>query len=222
MDLSDRALNVLATLELDLGKKPIVFITHSLGGLIVKKVLQLASGPGTGPKRKAIAEETKGICFIATPHNGSSLANAARILPTLYRPSKATLSLIAHDSSLRDLNDWYRDFATSLAIKTLAFAETSAYWSLIWLKGKVVDQDSANPGLPGERAIPVDGHHLTVHVPTSRQRPLYRQVVAFLEECVANPPSPRLPMRRAAGQSANPTTCPSSASAPSSRAAMAS
>src|SRR4051794_31740379 len=49
MSLPDRAANLLAWLETEqLPEKPLVFVTHSLGGLVVKQLLRMAADrPGT-------------------------------------------------------------------------------------------------------------------------------------------------------------------------------
>src|SRR5690606_35743442 len=71
MPLFDRAKNALALLDTDgIGQRPVVFITHSMGGLLVKQMIQ--NGLTLGDRRwKAITDQTKGICFIATPHTGA-------------------------------------------------------------------------------------------------------------------------------------------------------
>jgi hypothetical protein len=51
---------------------PIYFIAHSLGGLVVEQALLLSIGPDES--LQAVAEQTKGIAFMGTPHEGSHLA----------------------------------------------------------------------------------------------------------------------------------------------------
>jgi pimeloyl-ACP methyl ester carboxylesterase len=58
-------------------ERPIVFVTHSLGGIIVKEALRIAEhNDQYGP----ILQMTRGIIFLATPHCGSGVANAAAYL----------------------------------------------------------------------------------------------------------------------------------------------
>ncbi|KAL8994880.1 MAG: hypothetical protein Q9169_005278 [Polycauliona sp. 2 TL-2023] len=91
---------------------PIVFVAHSLGGIVVKRALIYSAGKG-GPKTKrlrSIALSTYGILFLGTPHFGlnstrwtdwshkvirTTLENGlqARLLETL-RPSSETLQNI--------------------------------------------------------------------------------------------------------------------------------
>jgi hypothetical protein len=61
-----------------LGDRPIVFVTHSLGGLMVKAMLE-REWINRGDKSR-ILSQTKAVVFLGTPHSGSSLANMAETL----------------------------------------------------------------------------------------------------------------------------------------------
>ena len=80
MPLADRATNALATLEAaGLGGAPIVFVCHSLGGLLVKQMLRHASDYGV-PGWSDIARATRGIVFLSTPHSGSDISSWVKYL----------------------------------------------------------------------------------------------------------------------------------------------
>ena len=69
---SDRAKNVLELLvgEPELRSLPIIFVCHSLGGLLIKQVLRAADGRRDyDAEARAFVEQVKGIVFIATPHS---------------------------------------------------------------------------------------------------------------------------------------------------------
>ncbi|KAF8423890.1 P-loop containing nucleoside triphosphate hydrolase protein, partial [Tirmania nivea] len=57
--------------------RPIIFIAHSLGGILVKQALNNSSDCHVGHNEhlRSILNSTYGIMFIGTPHNGSGLAN---------------------------------------------------------------------------------------------------------------------------------------------------
>ncbi len=71
--------------------KPIVFICHSLGGIVVKKALVLAHERESSLDSKDKLDNTKAVAFMAVPHHGSDSARCAvpalLSLPTppLYR-----------------------------------------------------------------------------------------------------------------------------------------
>jgi pimeloyl-ACP methyl ester carboxylesterase len=74
MPLLDRAVNVLEILlsEPDLGIGPIVFVSHSLGGLIVKQILlDMQQQEKRRPEAKDLLERVTQVVFAATLHTGS-------------------------------------------------------------------------------------------------------------------------------------------------------
>lgn len=64
---------------------PVVFVCHSLGGLVVKSIVSHARKPSTfADEYKALLQNTKGFFFYATPHLGSELVEYAKKICTLY------------------------------------------------------------------------------------------------------------------------------------------
>jgi pimeloyl-ACP methyl ester carboxylesterase len=189
MHLTDRATNILARLlvEEDLQHGEIIFIGHSLGGLVVKQVLRTAESEARHSAPAAsLLERVKKVAFLATPHSGAALASWADRFRILIRPSIATLSLVRNDPNLRDLNLWYRDWANSNGMHHLVLTETRA----IRVLGMVVLPDSSDPGLAGSRPIPIDADHLEISKPTDRSSDIYRHVRAFIERRYRNSTSP--------------------------------
>ncbi|KAF4546069.1 SesB-related regulatory protein [Lasiodiplodia theobromae] len=60
--------------ETDTEERPIVFVAHSLGGLVVEQALLISRG-SSELHVKDILEGTFAIVFMGTPHHGSNLAN---------------------------------------------------------------------------------------------------------------------------------------------------
>src|ERR1700674_1433311 len=86
MPLTPRARNVLAVLNSELNSnKPIVFICHSYGGLLVKQILR--TGEEMGTEFRAILDQVAGIVFLATPHTGSSIAGFINGIGPIVRAS---------------------------------------------------------------------------------------------------------------------------------------
>ena len=81
-EIEDKALELLNQLSLertshepaDSNGRPIVFIAHSLGGILVKKAIILAHERSHEPEYKDVLDNTKGIAFLGTPHRGSDSA----------------------------------------------------------------------------------------------------------------------------------------------------
>jgi hypothetical protein len=171
MPLQDRAINLLAQLQNHgIGERPLCFVTHSMGGLLVKEMLLHAAEGRDHFAPFAIA--AKGVIFLGTPHTGSGLTKFVDALGTLYRGTCAVEDLKHNSAYLRHLNDRYRDWVVGdTGLRNLVFFETHQ------TKGvRVVDEASANPGLPGVRPIPVDSDHIGICKPASRDSVVYGQV----------------------------------------------
>ncbi|KDD65752.1 hypothetical protein V466_27525 [Pseudomonas mandelii PD30] len=83
------------TARCDLEKDEIILAGHSLGGLVIKKMLLIM-------KDKQINHKIKKVCFFDVPHDGSGYANAGKYLSFRNRHLK---SLCRDSNELDDLND---------------------------------------------------------------------------------------------------------------------
>lgn len=156
MPLSQRAINVLATLDAELDKNlPIVLIGHSYGGLLIKQMLR-KSNEGIYPW---VERQTQGTIFFAVPHNGASLADYIDGLRVILRRTKAIEELRSEEPQLLDLYQSFRARyearrRTRKPIAVLAFTEKNK------LKGVlVVKPSSADPGLTDVVPVWLDEHH---------------------------------------------------------------
>ncbi|STQ77232.1 esterase/lipase family protein [Grimontia hollisae] len=186
MGLLDRAQNVLETLlaEQQLSKGELILIGHSLGGLIIKQLLRLASDQNERKDAIELVNRVTGVAFLGSPHTGADLAQTGNSLLGrlflklfLHQPSAATASLERNDATLRELNTWYRGWCHNKEIRHLVLVETKPY--LIF--GRIVKADSSDPGLK-ERAIPIDAHHINISKPSSKQDDIYRYIKKFVTE----------------------------------------
>ncbi len=86
--------------ERQIGERPIVFVTHSLGGLVVKAMLRQADEARPKDNREApsdldcIRRQTRAVVFIATPHCGTSLVYLKLLAPLLARVGAIGLGLL--------------------------------------------------------------------------------------------------------------------------------
>jgi protein SERAC1 len=180
MPLFDRASNLLDWLDTrEIGKRPVVFITHSMGGLVVKKMLNTAQNFN----KYELIEQTKGIVFLSTPHTGSHLANLIDNIKLLTRTTISVQELRAHAPELRELNEWYRQNFRAMGIDTKVYYETQPVHGVL-----VVDPDSANPGIEGVKPIALEENHISICRPFSEESQVYLSVKKFIErECLQSP-----------------------------------
>lgn len=74
---------------------PIIFVVHSLGGIIVKDALNQSSST-EGTRLKSIAPATFGVLFLGTPNRGSTSASLGKIAyrATLVATMRPNLKLL--------------------------------------------------------------------------------------------------------------------------------
>jgi pimeloyl-ACP methyl ester carboxylesterase len=184
MPLAERANNVLEIFaNKRLGQRPVVFITHSMGGLLVKQLLRNATDFGSGRQRQ-VAEQTKGLIFLATPHSGSNWSNWAQfingLLLNLPKISLSVEELEYGHSRLQELNYVYRGHKQLGQIPVKAYYETRPLKSI----GVVVDRVSADLGKP-EAPTPVDADHISICKISKQDREegvVYGSILLFLED----------------------------------------
>ncbi|KAI0100891.1 Alpha/Beta hydrolase protein [Nemania sp. FL0031] len=139
---------------------PIVFVGHSLGGIVIKQALVLAKDDGRFPD---ITRNTKGLVFLGTPHRGADLAQWAVLIKkiggaVINHPDKKLLkTLQTHSDELYKITEDFCPVSSKYAI--FSFYEENAY--LIWGK-VVVDKDSAVMGLPNEDKMMIRGTHTSM------------------------------------------------------------
>lgn len=182
MPLADRANNILTLIQQKkIGDRPLLFVTHSLGGLLVKQMLQNAVGFGS-PKWKTIAAQTKGTVFLATPHSGSDWANWFSYIGVILSKTEIINELKSNSSHLRNLTLWFKENispSSSLGCKIQVYFETKPTARI----GLVVDQASADPGLVGVIPIGIDADHIEICRPVQAEGIVYDGVKQFIEEC---------------------------------------
>jgi WD40 repeat protein len=132
---------------------PIVFVAHSMGGIVVKKVLILAK---QDPNYHSMAARIHSMFFLATPHRG---APSAQRLGNILKLSGGTKSyienLIPNSEAIHTINDQFRHVYEN--VKIWSFFET-VKTSL----GLIVEKDSAILGLPGEHIQLLNADHRNV------------------------------------------------------------
>ena len=90
-----------------LNEKSIIFVVHSLGGIIVKEAINI-SRTTEGTAVNGIAPATSGICFLGTPHRGSRTATIGKIAFQITRaagqkPDTKVLHALERNSEVLDM-----------------------------------------------------------------------------------------------------------------------
>ena len=165
--LIDHATNLLNDLTTDRAQcnastRPIIFIAHSLGGLVCKEAILLSRNNPEAHLR-SIFDCVKGIVFMGTPHKGSWMSEwariPARVLGFVKSTNKSLLEILETDSPLLE----------SIQLRFLAMIrelresgrrlEVTCFFEELSLPtvGKVVSRESAT--LEGYNQFSVHANH---------------------------------------------------------------
>ena len=184
MPLPIRAVNALERLaQAGIGQRPVCFIAHSLGGLLVKSILRRADATRDTPQWRKLIEHCRGVLFLATPHQGSVLADLVNVFRIIL-PTVNTDDLRDNDANLMELYYWYRDHAAGHNIRTLSYFEAKPCQAGVL----VVKPSSADPGVSGPLArppIPLDRDHLQISKPRDRSDLAYIGSKDLIERILA-------------------------------------
>ena len=181
MHFTDQATNILITVfaESKLKHSPLIFIGHSLGGLLIKQIMRIAdSMTHDDPRAVDFIGRVQKVAFLGTPHFGSGLATLGDRLRILIRPSVATASLVRNDPNLRDLNNWYRRWAKARGVGHLVLTETISTSIL----GLIVPPDSSDPGLANAQVVAIPANHSNICKPGNDESDAYVFVRDFIKQ----------------------------------------
>jgi pimeloyl-ACP methyl ester carboxylesterase len=188
-NISDFALLLLNTLQYTdtiwhPSGVPIVFIVHSMGGLVAKKACLLAQQDAAF---QDLASRFRTVVFLATPHRGSDGAhviNSVLRLSFAHAPRQYIEDLERNSATLQSINEDFRHLADKLEL--YSFFETMKTAFLIGGIGNVmiVDKSSATLGYPRERRFPIQANHRGICKFDERTDPNYLLIKSVLASIV--------------------------------------
>ena len=177
MDMFERAGNVLEQFAgVGIGERPIAFVAHSLGGILVKLLLRRSIEAGDEDWQK-VAEVTRLVVFLSTPHIGSAVARVMQIVPGI----SGHVDLLANKFGfLEDLNRHYRSIAKERGnLSTVVYYEKRLTKKII-----VVPRESADPGIGNVEPVPVDKNHLDICKPVNKGDTVYLGIKRHIQKAV--------------------------------------
>ncbi|KFY67480.1 hypothetical protein V496_01551 [Pseudogymnoascus sp. VKM F-4515 (FW-2607)] len=171
-------------LERDIDNEdPIVFVAHSLGGIITKDALH---------KSETIRKRTRLIVFLGTPHRGSTYAGWGEIASNLaslaLQDSNKRLvqTLEVNGEVLDNIHEEFKTILSKCAIKVHSFQESKGISGMKGLDGKVVDNFSSKLDLAREQETveTIDANHMDMARCNSREDVCYRQICGVLKQFI--------------------------------------
>lgn len=182
-DIAVRAAELAPALvdaEVGKGSTPIVWLAHSMGGLITKQVLVDAAQTDNSNFKK-VSDNTRAVFFYSTPHKGSSLATMPRAAAAILWPSNDVRQLRENSPELLELQNKFIKFADILNWETISFAETMpTLVTAFKVPIHFVELKSADLGRGAFYQLPLD--HLSICKPATRQSILYTTVLDVLKK----------------------------------------
>ncbi|KAI3393016.1 hypothetical protein diail_4895 [Diaporthe ilicicola] len=188
LTLNDFATDLLFRMKYDeeteerLGQVPIIFVAHSMGGLIVKKAYIHGL---MNDEYKGIVSKIKAVLFLSTPHRGTDLADILnKILSGSvfgHSPKDYVNELTKKSPTIDELNEQFRHHASKLQI--FSFYETLTT-TVGPLKTLILEKHSSVLGYQHETPQPLVANHHDVCKFSSPEDPNYQSVKGALRSIV--------------------------------------
>ncbi|KAJ6788410.1 hypothetical protein PWT90_04691 [Aphanocladium album] len=204
-DVCDFASELLASIQssrrsLIERQRPIIFLCHSLGGLVFKQAM-IRAHEQTG-FYSSLLSNVRGVVFFATPHRGSDLAYWDSLVGRLISAATLSYTKNAHLSrTLRVDSDRLKHISDAFAYRGWTFQIRSFYETefMPGLNCRVVDKDSAILGWGNELDIASPANHSEICKFDSPDESRYRIVISIISDMVASLSSGGLPHNPAPG-----------------------
>jgi len=171
LSLNDHGTSLIAELlrfrrDPESERRPIIFLAHSLGGIVIKHALVTCDSArqGHNEEYRSIKLSTCGVVFFGTPHAGANGAEFQEVLNNIARRfvpgNSRILQLLKRDSDyLRYLTDLYSPISSHF--KTVFFYEEFNTPLFGGVSTMMVPRTSAVvPGATNSVAIALHKHHI--------------------------------------------------------------
>jgi len=183
--MEERAFNMLNHLSNTDGisTRPIFFIVHSMGGLMLKYILEKSNADND---YASIIQQTKGVAFLATPHEGSFGANFLTNLSIIFRANDIVKQLEKNASPLNRLDDAFNTIVRQKDLKCISIYETKKVQIKKWFFKaeaiQVVSPSSAKGRFNYKSPLPVDRDHLNICKLQSKDDLVYKNIKNLINE----------------------------------------
>ncbi|KAK4171598.1 hypothetical protein QBC36DRAFT_391019 [Triangularia setosa] len=190
-NIRDMARSILSNLDTrreSNSKRPIIFVAHCLGGLIIKQALCFARAE---PQFYDIGLSTKAVFFFGTPHSGADKKDWKRIAENFSALSPSPRS---RRRAMAPLVDAITTSAPKLGKLCDDFVElTERYLIVTWYetvfwgntKKCIVDQTSTRMmSGPDEVSLPVEADHVNVCRFSDKDDPTLQEILRFVRKAL--------------------------------------
>jgi hypothetical protein len=216
--IDDRAANLALKLsaksDANFGSRPMIFVTHSMGGLVVKEFVTGALSVG-GQDWNRIADAVHGLVFLGTPHHGAHVASVAKGFSVLMRTQEHVKQMKFAAPALDKLHVAFVKWQSETNCLVETYRETRGIAREGWFGLKrllprvmVVPRLSADPVLSGCMCHPVPADHRTLVKPQNAESDVFAGTLLFLrktlESLATSPSEPVDPLPQPPGGESTP------------------
>lgn len=160
--------------------RPVVWVGHSMGGLLIKSIMNQAAA-SDDPAVRRIAENSRAVMFLGTPHRGSAIAKLKQHTSALVWPSVEVRELEENSTQLLHLNKTFLKTINQLKKKpeivTVCEGSPTVLTSFK-LPLHIVTETSARID-EGDFYLTKDDH-LNLSKPVCRQSFLYQRLISTI------------------------------------------
>ncbi|KAL2124979.1 hypothetical protein VTJ04DRAFT_1344 [Mycothermus thermophilus] len=172
LNIRDMAQSLLAALHdsplLNDGKKvPLIFIAHSMGGLVVKQAYLLGHRE---PTFQSVVDRICAMFFLGTPHQGATIAQTLSRLTAAIGTRPFVDELFPESPLIQSLTEDFPRLCGNLQL--FSFFETQPM--LVGFRRMlIVDKSSAVMNLTNERRTLLDANHRNIAMYSTKDDPSY-------------------------------------------------
>ena len=170
--------------DLNVGHRPIIFVVHSMGGLVFKKAVMQGHNDD---EFKGLISQVKAVLFLSTPHRGTNLAETLnRILSVSifnHTPKRYISELMQNSPFIEDINEEFRKHAPMLQI--FSFYETLET-AIGPKRVMILQRASSTLGYPHEVTTPLNADHHHVCKFPNREDLSYRSIKGVIKSLVSS------------------------------------
>ncbi|OHD85619.1 MAG: hypothetical protein A3I60_05785 [Sulfuricurvum sp. RIFCSPLOWO2_02_FULL_43_45] len=178
LNLYELSENIKETLESDgvFKYKHIHFITHSQGGLLIKRMLISMKNSNSN-----LLENVNSVSFLATPSQGSSLANMTNYLPqNIMSSSIQDLKTNDYNTYLVSLNDEWQDF-----FKLKFRPSLKCWYETESVNGAMVVNRNESSSYC-DKSIALQKNHINISKPANNNDDAYKQVMYHVQNAASS------------------------------------
>lgn len=187
--IGNHSMNLLAAVATyreddDTNDRPVIFVCHSLGGLVCEDALFTAQ---QRPERhlKQVLHCTRGIVFMGTPHHGSGLAHwaesLAKAIGVLKQTNTEILAVLKSDSEILErVQNGFHTMIRSRAQDRLLPIEITCFYEELPLPGVGIVVPAHSAILPGYIPLGIRSNHMDMTKFENADDPGFKAVVGEL------------------------------------------